>query len=186
MQNLSIMFESNHKRLWLGGTVLIEAMLGLLIVLPWLPMVSSDKKIQLEFLKSEPSHALLFFGFSGCGEICPIAMERLNVIKPKGGFPMPIQVGLVNIAPELPAFVVSEYAKAFDPEFEGFHFSQEDLSAFSEELGLSLPSANAVIPTNFSHPDALFLMEHVRQDFWELKQIISATRLTKQQLLNGL
>ena len=143
------MFESNHRRLWLGGTVLIEAMLGLLIVLPWLPMVSSDKKIQLEFLKSEPSHALLFFGFSGCGEICPIAMERLNVIKPKGGFPMPIQVGLVNIAPELPAFVVSEYAKAFDPEFEGLHFSQEDLSAFSEELGLSLPSANAVIPTSF-------------------------------------
>tara|TARA_A100001388_G_scaffold205986_1_gene156762 strand:- start:366 stop:503 length:138 start_codon:yes stop_codon:yes gene_type:complete len=38
----------------------------------------------------------------------------------------------------------------------------------------------------FSYPDALFLLEHVRQDFWELKQIISATRLTKQQLLNGL
>mgnify|MGYP003315043192 FL=1 len=95
---------------------------------------------------------------------------------------MPIQVGLVNIAPELPAFVVSEYAKAFDPEFECYHLSQEDLSAFSEELGLSLPSANAVIPTNFSHPDALFLLEHVRQDFWELKQIISATCLTKQQL----
>ena len=180
------MFVSNHRRLWLGGTVLIGAILGQLIVLPWIPMVSSGKRIQLEFLKSEPSHALLFFGFPGCGEICPIAMEHLNVIKSKGGFPMPIQVGLVNIAPELPAFVVSEYAKAFDPEFEGFHLSQEDLSAFSEELGLSLPSANAVIPTNFSHPDALFLMKHVRQDFWELKQIISATRLTKQQLLNGL
>ena len=94
---------------------------------------------------------------------------------------MPIQVGVVNIAPELPAFVVSEYAKAFDPEFEGFYLSQEDLSAFSEELGLSLPSANAVIPTNFSHPDALFLIEHVRQDFRELKQVFSATRLTKQQ-----
>ena len=99
---------------------------------------------------------------------------------------MLIQVGLVNIAPELPAFVVSEYAKAFDPEFEGFHLSQEDLSAFSEELGLSLPSANAALPTNFSHQDALFQLEHVREDFWELKQIISATRLTKQQLLNGL
>ena len=145
------MFESNHRRLWLGGTVLIGAMLGLLIALPWFPMVSSDKRIQLEFLKSEPSHALLFFGFPGCGEICPIAMERLNLIKSNGGFPMPIQVGLVNIAPELPAFAVSEYAKGFDPEYEGYHPSQEDLSALSEELGLSLPSANAALPTNFSH-----------------------------------
>ena len=145
------MFESNHRRLWLGSTVLIGAMLGLLIVLPWFPMVSSGKRIQLEFLKSEPSHALLFFGFPGCGEICPIAMERLNVIKSNGGFPMPIQVGLVNIAPELPAFAVSEYAKGFDPEYEGYHPSQEDLSALSEELGLSLPSANAALPTNFSH-----------------------------------
>ena len=133
------MFESNHRRLWLGGTALIGAMLGLLIALPWFPMVSSGKRIQLEFLKSEPSHALLFFGVPGCGEICPIAMERLNLIKSNGGFPMPIQVGLVNIAPELPAFVVSEYAKAFDPEFEGFHLSQEDLSAFLR-VGLSLLS----------------------------------------------
>ena len=103
--------------------MLIGAMLGLLIALPWFPMVSSGKRIQLEFLKSEPSHALLFFGFPGCGEICPIAMERLNVIKSKGGFPMPIQVGLVNIAPELRAFAVSEYAKGFDLGFEGYHLS---------------------------------------------------------------
>ena len=99
---------------------------------------------------------------------------------------MPIQVGLVNIAPELPVFTISEYAKASDPEFEGYHLSQEDLSALSEEFGLSLPSANAALPTNFSHPDALFLLEHVREDFWELKQVFSATRLTKQQLLKGL
>ena len=145
------MFESNHRRLWLGGTALIGAMLGLLIALPWFPMVSSGKRIQLEFLKSEPSHALLFFGFPGCGEICPIAMERLNLIKSNGGFPMPIQVELVNIATELPAFAVSEYAKGFDPEYEGYHPSQEDLFALSEELGLSLPSANAALPTNFSH-----------------------------------
>ena len=117
------MFESNHRRLWLGGTVLIGAMLGLLIALPWFPMVSSGKRIQLEFLKSEPSHALLFFGFPGCGEICPITMERLNVIKSKGGLPMPIQVGLVNIVPELRAFAVSEYAKGFDLGFEGYHLS---------------------------------------------------------------
>ncbi len=180
------MFEKHHRGLWLGGTLLIGAMLGLLIVLPWFPMVSSGKRIQLEFLKSEPSHALLFFGFPGCGEICPIAMERLNVIKSNGGFPMPIRVGLVNIAPELPAFAVSEYAKAFDPEFEGYHLSQEDLSIVSEELGLSLPSANAAIPTNFSHPDALFLLEHVREDFWELKQVFSATRLTQLQLQQSL
>ena len=180
------MFESNHRRLWLGGTALIGAMLGLLIALPWLPMVSSGKRIQLEFLKSEPSHALLFFGFPGCGEICPIAMERLNAIKSNGGVPMPIQVGLVNIAPELPVFAVSEYAKAFDPEFEGYHLSQEDLSALTEEFGLSLPSANAALPTNRSHPDALFLLEHVRQDLWELKQVFSATRLTQFQLQQSL
>ena len=154
------MFESNHRQLWLGGTALIGAMLGLLIALPWFPMVSSGKRIQLEFLKSEPSHALLFFGFPGCGEICPTAMERLSVIKSNGGFPMPIQVGLVNIAPELLVFTISEYAKASDPEFEGYHLSQEDLSALSEEFGLSLPSANVALPTNFSHPDALFLLEH--------------------------
>lgn len=99
---------------------------------------------------------------------------------------MPIQVGLVNIAPELPVFAVSEYAKAFDPEFEGYHFSQEDLSALSEEFGLSLPSANAALPTNLSHPDALFLLEHVREDFWELKQVFSATRLTQFQLQQSL
>jgi len=99
---------------------------------------------------------------------------------------MPIQVGLLNIAPELPVFAVSEYAKAVDSEFEGYHLSQEDLSALTEELGLGLPSADAASPANFAHPDALFLLEHVREDFWELKQVFSATRLTKQQLLKGL
>ena len=99
---------------------------------------------------------------------------------------MSIQVGLVNIVPELPAFAVSEYAKAFDPEFQGYHLSQEDLSALSGELGLSLPSANATLPTNFSHPDALFLLEYVREDFWELKQVFSATRLTQLQLQQSL
>ena len=99
---------------------------------------------------------------------------------------MPIQVGLVNIAPELPAFVVSEYAKAFDPEFGGYYLSQEDLSALTEELGLSLPSADTAIPINFSYPDALFLLEHVQQDFWELKQVFSATRLTQLQLQKSL
>ena len=99
---------------------------------------------------------------------------------------MPIQVGLVNIAPELRAFAVSEYAKGFDPGFEGYHLSQEDLSALTEELGLSLPSADTAIPKNFSHPDALFLLEHVQQDFWELKQVFSATRLTQLQLQKSL
>ena len=99
---------------------------------------------------------------------------------------MPIQVGLVNIAPELPAFVVSEYAKAFDPEFEGYHLSQEDLSALTEEFGLSLPSANAALPTNFSHPDALFLLECVHQNLRELKQVHPATRLTQLQLQQSL
>ena len=69
------------------------------------------------------------------------------MIKPKGG--SDADSGGAGEHCELPAFVVSEYAKAFDPEFEGFHFSQEDLSAFSEELGLSLPSASAVIQQTF-------------------------------------
>jgi hypothetical protein len=99
---------------------------------------------------------------------------------------MPIQVGLVNIAPELRAFAVSEYAKAFDPEFEGYHLSQEDLSALTEELGLSLPSANAALSTSFSHSDALFLLQHVQNESWRLKQIFSATRLTRPQLLKSL
>ena len=99
---------------------------------------------------------------------------------------MSIRVGLVNIAPELRAFAVSEYAKGFDLGFEGYHLSQEDLSALTEEFGLSLPSANAALPTNFSHPDALFLLEHVRRDFWELKQVFSATTLTQLQLQQSL
>ena len=109
MQNLSIMFESNHRRLWLGGTVLIGSMLGLLIALPWFPMASSGKTVQLEFLRSEPDQALLFFGFPGCGEICPIAMERLHAIKSNGGFPVPIQVGLVNIAAPAASDICSDH-----------------------------------------------------------------------------
>ena len=87
--------------------MLIGAMLGLLIALPWFPMASSGKTVQLEFLQSEPDQALLFFGFPGCGEICPIAMERLHAIKSNGGgVPVPIQVGLVNRAADLPALTV--------------------------------------------------------------------------------
>ena len=180
------MFESNHRRLWLGGTVLIGAMLGLLIALPWFPVASSGKTVQLEFLRSEPDQALLFFGFPGCGEICPIAMERLHAIKSNGGFSVPIQVGLVNIAVDLPAFTVSEYAHSFDPEFAGYHLDRGKLRSLAPDLGLNLPATEGGLSTSFSHPDALFLLQHVEDESWRLKQIFSATRLTRQQLLKSL
>ena len=166
--------------------MLIGSMLGLLIALPWFPMASSGKTVQLEFLRSEPDQALLFFGFPGCGEICPIAMERLHAIKSNGGFPVPIQVGLVNIAADLPAFIVSEYAHSFDPEFAGYHLDRRKLRSLAQDLGLNLPATEGGISTSFSHPDALFLLQHVEDESWRLKQIFSATRLTRQQLLKNL
>ena len=179
------MFESNHRRLWLGGSVLIGVMLGLLIALPWFPMASSGKTVRLEFLPSEPDQALLFFGFPGCGEICPIAMERLHAIKSRG-VPVPIQVGLVNIAVDFPAFTVSEYANSFDPEFTGYHLDRGKLRSLAQELGLNLPATEGGISTSFSHTDALFLLKYVQDETWRLKQIFSATRLTRPQLLKSL
>ena len=165
--------------------MLIGAMLGLLIALPWFPMASSGRTVQLEFLQSEPDQALLFFGFPGCGEICPIAMERLHAIK-SGGFPVPIQVGLVNIAADLPAFTVSEYANSFDPEFTGYHLDRGKLGSLAQELGLNLPATEGGISTSLSHSDALFLLQHAQDESWRLQQIFSATRLTRQQLLKSL
>jgi len=53
-------------------------------------------------------------------------------------------------------------------------------------LGLNLPATEGGISTSFSHPDALFLLQHVEDESWSLKQIFSATRLTRQQLLKSL
>jgi hypothetical protein len=176
------MIEKRQSQLWWGGGALLLALLGLLFALPWLPMPSSGKVVRLPFLPPQPPRALLFLGFPGCGDVCPVGMERLRQVQESGELDAAVQVGLVNIAWQLPPSAVEEYARSFHLDFVGYHLTEQELAPVAERLGVRLPSTAAEVAPSFEHPDAVFYLRHVQGADWAIAQVFSATRLTATQV----
>ena len=86
---------------------------------------------------------LAFFGFTNCGDICPVTLTTLAAVAkdlgdlPKGNQP---QIVFVTVDSQRDTTaVIKGYLKGFNPEFVGVTGKQESLEALTKDLGV--PSA---------------------------------------------
>lgn len=94
----------------------------------------NGEPVSLQHLKGQWS--LLFFGFTHCPDICPTTMGVLNrAVEQMEADP---QVVLVSVDPErdTPA-QLRAYLPAFNPEFEGYTGSHEQITNFARQVNVA-------------------------------------------------
>ena len=145
--------------------LLLWAMLvALMLIIPFFSLTIS-KKIELDWLGfSGKKSAIVFFGFQGCGDICPMTLYKLsqliNSFEEEADIP---SVLFVDIESTSNSESADKYAKNFNFNFHGIHVSNKDLTHLSEQFGLNINEKNGLI----NHIGKTYLLKNTG-DEWRL------------------
>jgi protein SCO1/2 len=105
---------------------------------PEIRLEGSDGK-PLNLARFEGKVVLLAFGFSSCGEVCPITLATLAGARKKlGGDAADVQVVYVTVDPERDdAARMKKYLASFDPTFVGGVGTRAQIDAAQKSYGIS-------------------------------------------------
>jgi protein SCO1/2 len=105
---------------------------------PEIRLEGSDGK-PLNLARFEDKVVLLAFGFSSCGEVCPITLATLAGARKKlGGDAADVQVVYVTVDPERDdAARMKKYLASFDPTFVGGVGTRAQIDAAQKSYGIS-------------------------------------------------
>jgi len=105
---------------------------------PELALQGSDGK-PLNLARYRGKVVLLAFGFSSCGEVCPITLATLAGARKKlGGDAANVQVVYVTVDPERDdAARMKKFLGSFDPTFVGGVGSRAEIDAAQKSYGIS-------------------------------------------------
>ncbi len=97
---------------------------------------------------------LLAFGFSNCGEVCPITLATLAGARKKlGAEAADVQVAYVTVDPERDtAAQMKKFLGSFDPSFVGGVGTRAQLEAAYESYGISV--------SKITNPDGSYTLGH--------------------------
>ena len=105
---------------------------------------------------------LLAFGFSNCGEVCPITLATLAGARKKlGADGADVQVAYVTVDPERDtAAQMKKFLGAFDPTFVGGVGTREQLEAAYTSYGISVNKvANADGSYTVGHSSSIYMID---------------------------
>jgi protein SCO1 len=127
---------------------------------------NSGKPFTNENLKGH--WTFVFFGFSHCGDVCPLTLAELNKMDQQLQKDLPTdqlpQVVFVTVDPERDTVeVLDKYVKNFNPRFLGATGNAENLNVFVKDLGMSYaknPPQDAKDPNTYgmSHSSQIYLI----------------------------
>ena len=161
----------NIKHIW--GLFLLCLLIGFVLVIPLIPL-SVEKKIpepvfakldptQLSANQLSPEHALVFFGFRGCSDICPTTLMVLADLL--NNEPLPVnwpQVIFVDVGKDSNAVMADRYAKQFHKNFIGVYPSAAELATLSGLFGLNIREVgNQII-----HQGRTYLLQKRDNNWW--------------------
>jgi protein SCO1/2 len=120
---------------------------------PQLKLSGSDGR-PLELARYRGKVVLLAFGFSSCGEVCPITLATLAGARKKlGADAAQVQVVYVTVDPERDdAARMKKYLGAFDPTFVGGVGTRAEIDAAQKSYGIS--------STKNMNPDGSYTIGH--------------------------
>lgn len=105
---------------------------------------------------------LLAFGFSNCGEVCPITLATLAGARKKlGADAADVQVVYVTVDPERDtAAQMKQFLGSFDPSFVGGVGTRTQLEAAYQSYGISINKvANADGSYTLGHSSSIYMID---------------------------
>ena len=178
------------RRFFAACLILITFCIPFLIINPNLYSGNNAGKIYKEvnldftFLKKEnKKFVLLYFGYIGCSNICPPAMEQINQIynkidKKRFGF------YFINLLPNGDPDMVKAFAEAFNKDFNGVYLNNKEIRKIVSSLNVKyLPSL--FDKNELEHSGFLYLLEK-NVNSYTLKFIYTASPFDIEYISNDL
>ena len=133
--------------------VLKAGVLSPVMTAPPLKLQGTDGR-PLDLARYQGKVVLLSFGFSNCGEVCPITLATLAAARKKlGDQGAGVQVIYVTVDPERDtAAQMKKYLGAFDPTFVGGVGTRAEIDAAQRSYGIS--------STKITNPDGSYTIGH--------------------------
>ena len=128
---------------------------------PALKLQGSDgKPLDLERFRGKV--VLLAFGFSNCGEVCPITLATLAGARKKlAADAVNVQVVYITVDPERDdAAQMRKFLGSFDPTFIGGVGTRAEIDAAQKNFGISsTKTANANGSYNIGHSSSIYMID---------------------------
>lgn len=128
---------------------------------PSLKLSGTDGKL-LDLERFRGKVVLLAFGFSNCGEVCPITLATLAGARKKlGADAANVQVVYVTVDPERDtAAQMKKFLGAFDPTFIGGVGSRAEIDAAQASYGISsVKNRNADGSYTIGHSSSIYMID---------------------------
>jgi protein SCO1 len=128
---------------------------------PELALAGSDGK-PLNLARFRGKVVLLAFGFSNCGEVCPITLATLAGARKKlGESGNDVQVVYVTVDPERDtAAQMKKFLGAFDPSFVGGVGTRAEIDAAQAKYGISsVKNRNADGSYTIGHSSSIYMID---------------------------
>ena len=168
------------KLLW--GLFLWALLIAVIFIVPLTPLIT-NKTIEAPFLlPTGPDQAIVFFGYSACGDICPTTMMMLsNTLESSESDKEWPAVVFVDIDKTSNSQQASNYAKQFNPHFKGYFPPAEELTELTEYFGLNFQQSGSLI----THKGRTYLLQR-RDGIWTVKKAYNPQGFTAALLKNEL
>ena len=117
---------------------------------------------KLDLARYKGKVVLLAFGFSNCGEVCPITLATLAGARKKlGGDGANVQIVYVTVDPERDtAAQMKKYLAAFDPTFIGGGGTRAEIDAAQKNYGISSSkNVNADGSYTIGHSSSIYMID---------------------------
>ena len=144
-----------------AGETLKAGVLSPVMAAPALQLTGSDgKPLTLERFRGKV--VLLAFGFSNCGEVCPITLATLAGARKKlGADAAAVQVLYVTVDPERDdAAQMRKFLGTFDPTFIGGVGSRTEIDVAQKSFGISSSKkVNADGSYSIGHSSSIYMID---------------------------
>lgn len=128
---------------------------------PPLKLQGTDGR-QIDLARYKGKVVLLAFGFSSCGEVCPITLATLAAARKKlGADGAMVQIVYVTVDPERDtAEQMKKYLAAFDPTFVGGVGTRAEIDAAQKNYGISSSkNMNADGSYTIGHSSSIYMID---------------------------
>jgi len=171
------MLNKNKDKVSIGFSLWLLLIIFIFSI-PFMPL-TLNKKLDTSILDQEGNdNALIFFGFRGCSNVCPMTLSILSQLFDSQKNPsLWPQVVFVDIDANSNSAQASNFAKQFHASFIGLHIPTEELNEVSIKFGLNIKQEGNQI----SHLGKTYLLQRKVND-WSLVKIYNPNSFSVETL----
>ena len=154
----------------LFGILLVIIALG---VFTYLMFYTADYKpnklVELPFvLESNKSKCVIFFGYVGCPEVCPVSLAKIAETSRKLN-DNKLQVVFISLNNKSQA-ETEKFAKIFDSSFVGFKLSKDEQRELIERFNVFWSPERKIIKREAAHSPYIYFLKK-EKEAWILKNV---------------